>query len=175
MCVGNSMVYITRNLSVSPPKRRDKGGSHMNRAIGICRYRTRGVSEVVILAGGHSVTEYLEHPSTDSVSIISSLSTHTKNLACPKYLPADAARSPQRSVRLVTVLCATVEFPFCKISLLDKNHFHDRLSKSIMINIGSVASVRRITHILISMPQTVHFFILQLMLKCLVVQGASLF
>lgn len=29
----------------------------MNRAIGICRYRTGGVSEVVILAGGHLVTE----------------------------------------------------------------------------------------------------------------------
>lgn len=46
----------------------------------------------------------------------------------------------------------------------------------MIINLKSVASMKRITHILINMPQSVRFFfILQLMKKCLVMQGTSLF
>jgi len=43
---------------LSPPKRRDKGGSHMNRATGIPRYGTReGFQRLFIFAGGHSGIE----------------------------------------------------------------------------------------------------------------------
>lgn len=45
----------------------------------------------------------------------------------------------------------------------------------MIINLESVASMRRITHILINMHQSVSFFILQLMKKCLVMQGTNLF
>lgn len=109
ICVGNSLVYsCTKNLSVPPPKRRDKGGSQKNRAIGICRYRPwEGFRRLLFCLEVIQEQNHLKHPSTDSVSIISSLATHPKNLACPKSLLADAARSPQRSVRLVTLLYAS--------------------------------------------------------------------
>lgn len=127
-CVGNSLGYsfYTGNLSVSPSKSTGKGGSYMERDTGICHYGTReglrGWYFVWRTFNNRAIWNIL--PLTPFLSLVPC--QIAKNLACPKSLLADAARIPQRSLRLVTLLCATAGYPFYKISLWDKGNWDQK-------------------------------------------------